>query len=397
MNSIPVERVARDETRDYHIAGDIVPGFEPVLDAFVANFARGEETGSAVAVFRHGRKVVDLWGGYRDAACTLPWRRDTIVNTMSISKAMTALCVHILADRGALDLDDPIAKYWPEFAANGKTGIPIRFALDHRAGLPVVEPSPGPGKIYDWKIMTAAIAAMKPLWEPGTQAGYHIRTQGFILGEVVRRVSGASLGAFFRVEVAEKLGLDFHIGTPNSLFERIAEFIPMRAGTIFDASKQDKESLLFKAGRELPQPLDYNGPEWRGAEIPSSNGHGDARSIARVYALLAAGGEIDGVRLLSAVTVRRAMEEQHNMVEQVMGRQYHQALGFLRNSAPIVPMGPNAASFGHHGVGGSIGMADPDAGLAIAYVMNRMHARLDNGPRAGSLIEAVYRVTGTTK
>lgn len=384
----PIARQVSDGTRRYPVQGWVMPGFSAVAEAFCANFARGEETGAAVAVYHRGVPVVDLWGGYRDAACTEGWAADTLVNTMSVSKAMMALCIHLLADRGQIDLDAPVARYWPAFAANGKAGLLVRWVLDHRAGLPVVEPSPGAGRIYDWQAMTEALAAMAPLWPPGTQAGYHIRTQGFLLGELVRRISGQTPGAFFRSQIAAPLGLDFHIGLADADLCRVAEFIPAVAGTIFDRSTQDPASLLFRAGRELPQPLDYNGRDWRQAEIPSSNGHGDARSVARVYALLANGGTLDGLRLLAPETVARATSEQHDMTEQVMGRRYHQAMGFLRNSPPVVPMGPNPDAFGHHGVGGALGMADPARGLALGYVMNRMHARLDNGPRAGSLVAA---------
>lgn len=374
----------------YPISGYCAEGFSAVRQAFEENFALGEETGASVSVWFKGATVVDLWGGYADAALTRPWQRDTIVNLMSITKAMTATCVHALSSRGLVDLDAPVANYWPEFAAAGKQNLLVRHILDHTAGLPIIEPPLPRGAIFDWAAMTKVLAAMEPIWRPGTTAAYHIRTQGFLLGEIVRRVTGGSIGAFFRQEIADPLGIDFHIGLPASEDGRCAEFIPARTGTIFDSAALVPDSLLARAGLQLPDPLDYNGADWRRAEIPSSNGHGNARAVMRFYAMLVNGGGLDGISILPPEAIEIATAERHNMTERVMGRTYHQTLGFLRNSPPIVPMGPNAEAFGHHGVGGSLGMADPVAGLSFAYAMNRMHARLDNGPRAGRLLGALY-------
>lgn len=375
---------------DAPISGHCDPRFARVAEAFRENFRTEGEIGASVSIWVDGAPVVDLWGGYADADSTRPWQADTIVNLMSVTKALTATCVHMLVARGRIGLDDPVAGCWPEFAAAGKEGLKLRHILDHRAGLPIIEPALPRGSIYDWAAMTAGLAAMTPLWEPGTVAAYHIRTQGFLLGEVVRRLTGKSVGTYFRDEVARPLGLDLHIGLPPQLDARCADFVPTRQGTIFDTATQSRDSLLYRAGLELPEKVDYNGPLWRRSEIPGGNGHGNARSVARFYAMLVNGGTLDGVTLLPAEAVAAATAEQHNQLEQVMGRQYHQALGFIRNSPPIVWMGPNAGAFGHHGVGGSIGMADPAAGLSFSYVMNRMHARLDNGPRAGRLIKALY-------
>ena len=375
----------------YSVRGHCDPRFEPVGRAFVANFERGEECGAAACVEVDGECVLDLWGGYSDAARTAQWRADTLVNMMSVSKGPTATCVHMLMDRGELDIDAPVAAYWPQFAAAGKAALPVRYLLDHRAGLPIVTAPLRAGDLYDWTKITSALAEQEPMWPPGTQAGYHILTQGFLLGELVRRVSGESLGEFFRAHVAKPLGLDFHIGLDEAEFARTAQFIPAVEGTIFEANRTDPQSLKARAWDQCQLGEDFNSPEWRRAEIPGANGHGNARAVARLYSALVRGGELDGVRLMSERQVRLMSSESHHQTEVVLGRKYHQALGVLRNSPPFIYMGPNPNTFGHHGVGGSIGCGDPDRRIAFSYACNQMHARLDNGPRGGSLLDAVYR------
>jgi CubicO group peptidase (beta-lactamase class C family) len=375
----------------YSIHGAVEAGFEGVARAFVANFAAGEETGAACSAVVGGQTVVDLWGGWQDAAHRRPWERDTIVNMMSVAKAFTTVAAAILVERGDLDLDAPVARYWPEFAANGKAGIKVRWLLDHRAGLPVIRPSLPRGAIYDWEAITGALARMAPLWEPGTFSGYHILTMGFLVGELIRRIGGEMPGAFVRREVCETLGIDYQIGLNDDEIARTADFIPATGGTIFAVEDLPDDEPLKYAWMELPREEDFNSHAWRTATIPGANGHGNARAVARLFGCLAAEGEIDGVRLLKPETIRIFTAEQHNLREVVMKRSYHQALGMLRNSPPIVQMGPNPGAFGHHGVGGSIGLADPAIGLGFSYSANRMHARVDNGPRAGRLKDAVFR------
>lgn len=389
MNAI--ETRARSGSQTYPIRGEIDPRFGPVLDAFIANYERGEECGSAVCVEIDGERVVDLWGGYMDRDCKATWKRDTIVNMMSVSKGPTATCVHILVDRGEIDIDRPVADYWPQFAQAGKDHIPVRYLLDHTAGLPIIAGGAGPGDLYDWEKMTAALARQAPLWEPGTQSGYHILTHGFLLGELVRRVCGESLGSFFRRHVALPLGIDFQIGLPEADDARTATFIPAVEGTIFEANRTEPESLKARAWAQCRRDEDFNSPQWRRAEIPGANGHGNARAIARLYSALVRGGELGGVRLMSERCAAFMRSESHNKREVVLGRQYHQAFGVLRNSPPYIYMGPNPDAFGHHGVGGSIGCGDPQARIAFSYACNQMHARLDNGPRGGSLLDAAYR------
>lgn len=378
----------------YPIRGHVDQRFDFVLDAFRRNFESSSEIGATVNVVVDGHTVIDLWGGYQDRVRTKAWLRDTIVNMMSVGKVASAVSIFWLVERGVLDPDVPVAQYWPAFSAAGKAGVTLQWVLDHRAGLPVLDPGLAAGAIYDHDAVCRALAAQAPLWQPGSAAGYHILTQGFILSEVIRRTDGRSLGRLFAEEFAAPLHLDYWIGLPAELQERCADFVMAREGTILDEAVRDPLSWQGRAWAQLNATEDFNSSSWRTCEIPSANGHGHARAVARLMAALAAGGSLDGVRVLREETVERMAAAQHNLVEVVMGRAYHQASGLLRNSPPIVWMGPNPGAFGHHGVGGAIGVADPDARLGFSYAMNQMHSRIDNGPRAGNLLAAVYEVLG---
>ena len=386
-----MDRKLRKGDKEFGIHGECAPGFEAVRDAFETNFLEEDEVGASASVVVDGRTVVDLWGGWRDAACTLPWERDTIVCMMSVAKAVSATCLHMLVDRGQVALDAPVARYWPAFAQNGKQEVLVRHVLDHRAGLPILTEKLHPLAMFDHALMVGALERQAPLWKPGTQAGYHVHNQGFLIDEILRRVDGRPLPQFLREEVTGPLGIDYQFGLSEADQARCAEFLQAIGGTIFAARNGDPDKILSRAWDQLPDPLDLNSRQWREATITSASGHGNARAVARLYGALARGGELDGVRLMSPATLEQAITVQHNMVEVMMDRPYHQALGFLRSSPPIVWMGPGQNAFGHHGVGGSIGLGDPDARLGFAYAMNRMHARIDNGPRAGRLIQAVYR------
>jgi len=389
MNHIS-NQITRDDVA-YPISGRCDERFTRVLRAFEENFSDDEDIGACCAVYHRGVPVVDIWGGYADTARTRPWREDTIVNMMSCAKGLAAFSLHQLADRGLVDLNAPVYRYWPEFRQNGKEGVLLRHLLDHRAGLPVLTAPLPATAIFDREAIVTALQEQAPLFPPGGTPAYHIRTLGFLVGEVVRRVSGRTLSDWLRDEVCGPLGMDFHVGTPRSAFPRIAEFVPSRKNTVLDTATLDPDSLLAKAAAQQPKDLDYNSDIWRLSEIPSSNGHGNARSIARFYALMAGGGELDGVRLIGAAAIERALTEQHNDIEVIMGRQYHQAMGFILNSPPVVFMGPNPQAFGHHGAGGSIGMGDRENAIAIGYAPSRMHSRMDNGPRARRLIDAAFQ------
>jgi len=385
MESVRLE--VKAGTREYVIEGGCHPRFAAVLEAMRNNFAAGLEDGACVAVMHAGEPVVDLWGGFVDAAGTRPWQRDTIVNMMSVSKGVTAMCVHLLEDRGLLDVRDPVAKYWPEFAQNGKERLPIRFVLDHRAELPFLTTRLPRGTAYDLHAMAAAFAAQAPLAEPGHQAAYHVLAQGYILGELIYRVAGESVGALFRREFAKPLGLDYWIGLPPSEISRCADFIMAPDNRLRDAlAHPERPDGVFWA--ELDAEEDFNSTRWRTSEIPSANGHGNARAIARLYACMANDGALGGVRIMRAETVKRMTTEQHNLQERFVGRNYHQALGVILNSPPVSWMGPNPRAFGHHGAGGATGFGDPDAKIGFSYAMNRFQS--DPGGSRGKLIEAVY-------
>jgi CubicO group peptidase (beta-lactamase class C family) len=374
-------------TTDIH--GTCASRFDGVREAFAANFDAGREVGASFAATLDGEPIVDLWAGHADRAATRAWARDTIVNVFSTTKAMTATCAHMLVDRGLLDVDAPVVRYWPEFAAGGKAEMPVRFLLSHTAGLAGLTPRLPLEALFDWERMTAALAAETPWWLPGTANGYHAMTYGFLVGELIRRLTGVSPGTFFRDEVARPLGADFHIGLPASEDDRVAEMIaPSR--TELGTAELDRESLAARVLANPPLRPEYaNRLDWRRAEIPAANGHGNARSVARVLSVLACGGRLDGVRLLGETTLRRAIEEQAYAKDLVLGRKFRWGLGFMLTSAEL-PIGPNPHVFGHGGWGGSLGFADLDARVSWAYVMNRMSPGTTGDSRAAGMIGALY-------
>jgi CubicO group peptidase (beta-lactamase class C family) len=365
-----------------------------VHDAFAENFARHGEVGAAVAVTVDGKPVVDLWAGHADATRTRRWTRDTIVNIASATKGLTATCAHRLVDRGLLDLEAPVATYWPEFAQAGKAAIPVHLLLSHRAGLPAIEAPLPTAALYDWDQMTRALAAQQPWWQPGTKHGYHAFTFGWLVGEVVRRITGKSLGRYWREEVAEPLGVDCHIGLAAEHDARVAEFIPIPPDEpdLEGALLQHAPPMVRKALNNPPKTVaDMNTPAWRRAEIPAGNAHTNARALARVYGALACGGAVDGVRVLRPESIARARSEQANGPDAVLfGWPTRFGLGF---SLPPEGAGfgsSSATAFGCPGAGGSIGFADPDARVGFGYTMNQMHAAIPPDPRAVRLIEALY-------
>jgi CubicO group peptidase (beta-lactamase class C family) len=377
---------------DYEVHGYCDPRFATVRDAFAANFASGSEVGASFAATVEGEFVVDLWAGHADAARTRPWERDTIVNVFSTTKAMAALCANMLADRGLLDFDAPVARYWPEFAQNGKDRLPVRFLMSHQAGLAAIRQPIPLEALYDWDRMTGLLASETPWWTPGTGSGYHAMTYGYLVGEVVRRIAGTSLGTFFRKEVARPLGADFHIGLPATEDGRVAELVPptpeeSRAAGVKAA---DKESLTAKVLSNPPlRPEFANRLEWRRAENPAAGGHGNARSVARVLSALACGGTFDGVRLLGERTLARAIEEQVRGKDRVLGFDMRWGLGFMLTSDAL-PFGPNPRTFGHGGWGGSLGFADLDARVSWSYVMNKMSPGTAGDTRGIRLVPALY-------
>jgi CubicO group peptidase (beta-lactamase class C family) len=372
------------------IHGTCGPRFEPVREAFAGNFEKGLELGASVAVTRDGESVVDLWAGDADPRGTA-WDRDTIVNVYSTTKTMAAISVLILADRGEVDLDAPVARYWPEFAQGGKEGVLVRHVMSHSAGLSGFEPKLETAEeLYDWDAICGRLAAQTPWWEPGSRSGYHAVTQGYLQGEIVRRVVGKSIGTFFREEIATPLGADFHIGLDPAHDARVGELIPP-GKPLGEDSPPDADSVAARTMRSVG----LTGAEprtegWRRAEIPAAGGIGNARSVARIHSALACGGEVDGVRLMSDATVGRILEEQTRGTDLVMGVPFVFGMGFGLNDASF-PISPNPRAFFWGGWGGSLAIIDLDARISIAYVMNRMEADLMGDLRGGSVAASVYR------
>jgi CubicO group peptidase (beta-lactamase class C family) len=375
------------------IDGHCEPRFAAVRDAFSANFETGREVGASFAATVNGEIVVDLWGGYADAASTRPWERDTIINVFSTTKAMTALCAHVLVDRGSLDVDSPVARYWPEFAQAGKERVTTRQLLSHTAGLPAIRQPLPTEALYDWARMIEVLAAESPWWEPGTANGYHALTYGHLVGEVIRRITGKTPGAFFREEVAAPLGADFHIGLPESEDSRVADMVPPTTEEMAAAGAPttlDRDTLVGRALSNPPLRAEFaNRPDWRRAEIPAANGHGNARAVARVMAVLACGGRVDGVRLLGEQTIAKAIEEQRYAKDLILGFKMRWGLGFMLTSRQL-PLGPNPRTFGHGGWGGSLGFADLDAHVSWAYIMNKMSAGTAGDTRVAGILAALY-------
>ena len=380
----------------FRFGGFVAPEFRGVADAFVENFVSEEELGAACSVVLGGETVVDIWGGWRDGARSRPWDAPTTVCMMSVAKGVTAICFNMLIDRGLVEADDLVIDYWPEYGCNGKEKTRIRHFLDHTAAVPVLTTNKlWPGAMFDREAIVGALEEQEPLWEIGTKAAYHVHHQGFLLGEIMRRLTGKTVGPFLRDEVAGPLNAEYYIGGMTAEEEAaVAEVIPNMNAALFAAKDgQDQRSLkalAFRQNPDEPWAVTMNKPEWRQVEVASGSGHGNARGVARIYGALGNGGSLDGVELMSMDTLEAMIVEQHNQTEALQERPYHQALGVLLNTPEAVYMGPNMRSFGHHGIGGSIGFCDPDAGIGFSYCCNQMHAVGTNGPRAARLIDAFY-------
>ena len=401
------------------IHGTVAPGFEGVRDAFAANFERAPdplgqmmgmdvgEVGAGVTVFHHGHKVVDLWGGMADRATDRPYEEDTLQLVFSTSKGVTAICANLLVARGELDLDAPVAEYWPEFAQAGKAEIPVRWLLCHRSGLPWVDGEMTLEATLDWAPVIEALERQKPIWEPGSQHGYHATTYGWLVGEIVRRVSGKSIGQFIQDELAGPLGLDLWIGLPPELDARVAPLEPIVIPTdpgmksMVDQFIGPETMLgrsLFAPGNAWSEQMfeTFNRPEVWHAEVPAANCITDARSLAKLYAACVSdveGPDGEAHRLFNDKSIESMIEVQTEGVDHVlMGMDMQYGLGFNLPTELLKLGGPR--SFGHYGAGGSVGFADPDAEVGFAYVMNKMHLALTGDPRTTTLIDATYDALG---
>lgn len=362
--------------------------FARVCAAFAENFRLHGEIGACFAATLNGEFVVDIWGGHQDAGRERPWEENTIINVYSSTKTMTFLCALMLADRGRLDLDAPVARYWPQFAANGKRAVTMKHVLSHSAGLPGFSRPFGYDDLYDWERCCADLAAQACWWEPGVHCGYHAVTQGYLIGEVVRRITGLSIGRFFESEVAGRVHADFHIGTDPRDFERIADLVA--AGEPASLLQMDPQSIPGRVFGGLGvTPEVVGSAAWRQAEIPASNGHGNARSIVRAQTAMANDGSAFGVELLSASGCRRALEPQIEGPDLVLGVPVKYAMGYAMPTA-VMPVSPNSSTLFWGGAGGSTVVVDTDARLCFSYVMNQMDNHIIGGPRGQALARAVY-------
>ena len=375
------------------IEGTCDDRFQPVRDAFTANFDQGLDVGASVCVTVDGETVVDLWGGTVDGTLeepgSTPWERDTITNVWSTTKTMTALCALMLADRGELDFHSPVARYWPEFKEGGKERVTVAHLMSHTAGLPGWQEPMKPEDLYDWDLACSRLAAQEPWWEPGTASGYHAITQGYLVGEVIRRIDGRTVGRFFAEEVAGPLGADFYIGLPAEHDARVARVIPPPPLDELIAAA-DPQSIPIRTLSNPPLSAEQSWEEgWRRAEIPAAGGHGNARSVARAQSVLACEGELDGVRLLSAEGCAAVLEEQSNGADLVLGVPLRFGLGYGLMT-PEIPLSPNERSFFWGGWGGSVVLVDLDARMCVSYVMNRMGEGTIGDTRGINILFAAY-------
>jgi len=392
------------------IQGHCDPRFQTVREEFERNFRDRGEVGASVCALVEGRTVVDLWGGFADRARTQPWEHNTLGVVWSCTKGVVALCAHVLVSRGLLDLDVPVARYWPEFVQNGKETIPVRWLLNHQAGIPGVHRQLRPGGLFDWDYTVETLAQETPFWEPGTRQGYHAFTFGHLVGEVVRRISGKELSAFFHDEIAGPLNLDFHLGLPETEESRVAPTIKpdaVPAGEtpwrFLNRLNQEPESLqaLIVHNTGL-RPGEIDSRKAHAAVLPSQGGITNARGLAGLYAPLALGGEKDGIRLVDADTLQAmGAVSSASAVDAVLLIGLRFGLGFLKSSDNRrSPPGAtdslilSESAFGHPGMGGSLGFADPLARLAFGYTMNKQGHGVLLNDRGQSLVDAVYRALG---
>jgi CubicO group peptidase (beta-lactamase class C family) len=386
------------------VGGHVEPGFEGVRDAFANNFEEHGEVGATYAFYVDGTQVVDLWGGERTDTGAR-YDGDTLQIVFSSTKGAAAACAHLLAQRGQLDVDAPVVGYWPEFGQAGKEAIPVRWLLSHQAGLPTVDAKLTREEVLAWEPVVHALEVQAPFWEPGVAHGYHALTYGYLVGELVRRIDGRSIGAFFHEEFAELLGLEFWIGLPEEYEPRVAPMIAMDTGGLTVDDMLGADSMVVRAlflngaiGSDLASGANHR--DFHAAEIPAANGITNARSLARFYAGLI--GRVDGgpsEGLLTPEQIATASELQTSGMDQVLsipGLDVEStiALGFW-TASPFAPMG-GVRAFGHYGAGGSVGFADPEHHVAGGYVMSKMDMGVSGDPRSSALIRASYEAAGAT-
>ncbi len=376
------------------IGGWSDPRFAPVRAEFVRNFAERGEIGGAVCVTVDGTVVADLWGGYTDAEQRQPWSAATLVNVFSVGKGFVSVCAARLAGLGLLDPDATMTRYWPEFGAAGKDGVTVRQVLSHQAGLPALRRPLPAGSGLDWQLMTALLAAEEPWWQPGSGHGYHVNTFGYLGGELIRRITGMTVGQFLQREVAGPVGADVHIGLTAAEQGRVAEFRWPHRDPETAADQPDPVPANRMSLNAYFNPPDFSGTgvvntaAWRSAQVPSANAHATAAGVARIYTALATGGALAGARVVTAPALTAATQEQVYGEDLVLARPSRFGLGF-QLTQPERQLGNGPHCFGHFGAGGSVGFCDPDARLAFGYVTNQMGPRWRN-PRNKALMDACY-------
>lgn len=377
--------------------------FEPVKEAFADNFRNGLDIGASFALTIDGKYAVDIWAGWADAEKKRPWEENSIINFFSTTKILTALCTLMLVDRGVLDLDAPVAKYWPEFAQGGKEKLPLRYLLSHTSGLSGYKETLTIEDLFDWDKLTTMLASQEPWWEPGTRSGYHATTFGYLLGEVIRRVTGKTPGTFFQEEVAKPLKADIYIGLPEEHDKRVADLIQEK--TLFYRFARSKfvrwagrKTLTARSvGNPIIEAEDTFSRAWRAAESPAANGHGNARSVAKIGSVIACSGEVDGIKFLSKQTIKKALEEQIVNKDLVTMQKLRFGLGLglpFEGKIKKVEI-PNKNVLYWGGYGGSLCIMDIDARMCFAFVMNKMRFPIGMDKRHDSLITAIYKVLKT--
>ncbi|MFE2432415.1 serine hydrolase domain-containing protein [Streptomyces sp. NPDC059373] len=378
--------------------GHVEPGFESVREAFERNFTRHGEVGASCAVYLHGEKKVDLWGGVADVRTGRPWARDTIGLVYSVTKGATAMLCCLLADRGELDLDAPVARYWPSFGGNGKSGVTVRMLLDHQAGLPVIDDRLTLAEVLEYGVAARALAGQRPLWTPGTAFGYHALTYGWLLDEVVRRATGRTIQDLFATEIALPLGLDFFIGLPGHAEHRVAALVNAPASDssapppAHDASSLLTRAMTVNGALRTPDADAWNDPRIRRASIPAANGITNARSLARLYGSCV--GEVEAPRLLTKETLTAAVAERSAGWDRVTELDARFGTGFMLPTAGTPML--SESSFGHEGVGGALGFADRDSGVGFGYVQNSLRWEITGAPdpRVAGLLAALRDCPG---
>jgi CubicO group peptidase (beta-lactamase class C family) len=370
--------------------GTCDPRFEPVRDALAELVGSGEDVGASAAVVHEGKLVADVWAGHADAEKTTPWERDTIVNVWSTTKTMTNLSALVLADRGEIDLDAPVADHWPEFKANGKEGVLVRHLLAHTAGLPSWRTPIAVEDLYDWDKVCSLLAEDEPWWEPGTASGYHALTQGNLVGEVIRRATGKTVGTWFAENLAGPLGADFHIGTPAECDDRVAKVIPPPSlAEQISALGLDPQSIAMRAfSNPVLDATKSWDVDWRRAEIPAAGGHGNARSVAIVQSIVSGLGETHGQRFMSEAGVERIFEEQSYSTDLVLSVPIRLGIGYGLASNEIPFPSPRTCFWG--GWGGSLILNDLENHLTIAYVMNKMGSGTLGDLRGAMVVAGAY-------